>query len=31
MAIASMQKELSDRATDKGGNALANLHIAITN
>ena len=27
MAIASMQKELSDRATDKGGNALANLHI----
>jgi len=27
MAIASMQKELSDRATDAGGNAIANLKV----
>ena len=27
MAIASMQKELSDRATDAGGNAIANLNL----
>lgn len=27
MAIASMQKELSDRATDAGGNAIANLKL----